>query len=164
MKAICITACEVDGFGIVTPGEEIELADGYAKDFRIRTHFVIDEASVKNPDAPVPDFEKEADARLEAFKRSLVNETEWMKAINRLIDDGATIPAEVSDKTDPKYTDEQRIAKLAELWCDSFGWKFPTDKEEPAAKGGQQREAEGDAKGKEKPKKTKPEKEELFDR
>ena len=119
---------------------------------------------MKNPDAPVPDFEKEADARLEAFKRSLVNETEWMKAINRLIDDGATIPAEVSDKTDPKYTDEQRIAKLAELWCDSFGWKFPTDKEEPAAKGGQQREAEGDAKGKKKSEKAKPEKEELFDR
>ncbi len=127
MKAICISACEVDGLGIVMPGEEVELADGYARDERINLHFVVDRTSVKDPDAKVPDFDADKDACRERFKKSLYNETDWWRAVNKLVDDGATIPGEVSDRRDASLTDEERVERLATIWTDSYGWTFPTD-------------------------------------
>lgn len=127
MKAICISACEVDGFGIVTPGEEIELADGYSKDERIKLHFVLDKKTIKNPDAPIPDFNADKKACRERFAKSLYNETEWWKAVNKLIDGGATIPNEVLDSNDTSLTSEERVERLVELWTESYGWAFPTD-------------------------------------
>ena len=129
MKAICVSACEVDGFGIVTAGEEVELPDGYAKDERINVHFVIDQNSIKDPNATIPDFESEQKQRFERFRKSLLNETDWWKAVNKLMNDGATLPNEVVDRKDPTLTEEQRTTKLAEFWTESFGWKFPTDPE-----------------------------------
>ena len=135
MKAICISACEVDGFGIVTPGEEIELADGYSKDERIKLHFVLDPTTIKNPDAPIPDFNADKKACRERFAKSLYNETEWWKAVNKLIDGGATIPNEVLDRSDTSLTSEERVERLVELWTESYGWAFPTDPQPKPAKG-----------------------------
>lgn len=165
MKAVCISACEVDGLGIVWPGQHVELHDGYALDERINQHFVIDKKSIKDPDAKVPDFNGEMDGRREAFKSSLANETEWLKALNALIDTGATVPAEVSDRTDATLTDEERRERLVELWTDSFGWKFPTDGEGDA-KGGQSVVVKENEKVVPKPKKSQPKEpaDELFNR
>ena len=135
MKAICISACEVDGFGIVTPGEAIELADGYSKDERIKLHFVLDPTTIKNPDAPIPDFNADKKACRERFAKSLYNETEWWKAVNKLIDGGATIPNEVLDRSDTSLTSEERVERLVELWTESYGWAFPTDPQPKPAKG-----------------------------
>jgi len=127
MKAICISACEVDGLGIVTPGEEIELADGYAKDERIKIHFVIDQKTIKDPNAAIPDFNADKDACRERFKKSLYNETDWWKAVNKLVDEGATVPNEILDRNDTSLTEEERVERLTVIWTDSYGWKFPTD-------------------------------------
>lgn len=137
MKAICISACEVDGFGIVTPGEEIELADGYAKDERIKLHFVIDQKTVRDPNAKIPDFDADKDACRERFKKSLYNETDWWKAVNKLMDEGAAIPDEILDRNDATLTDEERVERLAAIWTDSYGWAFPTDPQTTAPKASQ---------------------------
>lgn len=161
MKAICISACEVDGFGIVTPGEEIELADGYAKDERIRLHFVIDQKTVKDPNAKIPDFDADKDACRERFKKSLYNETDWWKAVNKLMDEGAAIPDEILDRNDATLTDEERVERLAAIWTDSYGWSFPTDPQ-GAADRGEREKGEPQTRG-ERRKSAKAEPESLFD-
>ena len=133
MKAVCISACEIDKIGIVTPGEEIELHDAYANDVRIKQHFVIDRATIKNPDAKIPDYEKEDSARREQFEKSLQDESKWLDALNRLIDEGVELPAEVIESG--RLTDQERIKKLVNLWIDDFGYEFPTDPKPPKQKG-----------------------------
>ena len=133
MKAVCISACEIDKFGIVTQGEEVELPDAYANDVRIKQHFVIDRATIKNPDAKLPDYEKEDSARREKFEKSLQDESKWLDALNRLIDEGVELPAEVIESG--RLTDQERIKKLVDLWIDDFGYEFPTDPKPQKPKG-----------------------------
>ena len=133
MKAVCISACEIDKIGIVTPGEEVELPDAYANDVRVNQHFVIDRATVKNPDAKLPDYEKEDCARRERFEKSLQDNSKWLDALNRLVDEGVELPAEVLE--DGRLTDQERIRKLVDLWIDDFGYEFPTDPKPPKQKG-----------------------------
>lgn len=156
MKAICTSACEIEGIGIVTQGEEVELHDGYANDPRINQHFVIDRSTIKDQNAKVPDFEAEKEACLERFKKSLYNETDWWKAVNKLIDDGATIPNEVLQRDDATLTNEERVEKLAQIWTDSYGWDFPTDPK-PKAEKKPKTEGEPDHKKKTQPPKQEPE-------
>lgn len=149
MKAVCISACEIDKIGIVTPGEEIELHDAYANDARINQHFVIDRATIKNPDAKLPDYEKKDSVRREKFEKSLQDESKWLDALNRLVDEGVEVPAEVLERG--RLTDQERISKLVDLWVDDFGYEFPTDPKPQQPKG------DKDKQGKEKPKdKNKP--------
>ena len=166
MKAICTSACEVDGIGIVTQGEEIELHDGYANDPRINQHFVIDRSTIKDEKAKVPDFDAEKEACLDRFKKSLYNETDWWKAVNKLIDDGVTIPNEVLQRDDATLTNDERVERLAQIWTDSYGWAFPTDPKPKAKKqkGKEEQGSEGGQKDKDKkkPKPTKQEPEDLF--
>lgn len=165
MKAICISACEVDGIGIVTPGEEIELADGYAKNERIKAHFVIDQATIRDPDAKIPDFNADKEACLERFRKSLYNETDWWKAVNKLIDDGATIPNEVLRRDDATLTNDERTERLAQIWTDSYGWTFPTDpqpkKEAPRGDGADETDTRRGKKAKAEPRNAD---DDLFDR
>lgn len=130
MKAVCVTACEVDGLGIVTPGETVELHDGLADDVRINLHFVIDRSTVKNAGEKVPDYKKLDEERLEAFRRSLVNQTDMTKALNVLIDEGIELPADVIESG--LVTDVERIRRIGEIWIENFGYTFPTDpKDDP---------------------------------
>lgn len=132
MKAICTSACEIAGFGIVQPGEEVELADGFYNDARIRMHFHIVESSVRNKNAKPPDLMADADARRERFAKSLVDHTAQVVALNKIMDFGAEIPRELAE-TDREgaLTEPERIAKIVELWCDNFGYDFPTDEKKP---------------------------------
>lgn len=125
MKAICISACQVEGCGIVTPGEEVELSDGLANDERINTHFVIDKTTIKNANAAAPDFEKEAQARKKKFADSLVNESKLLEAIMLITDNGMDLPPELLESG--QVTDEERIERIVGYWVDEFGYKFPTD-------------------------------------
>lgn len=125
MKAVCISACEVDRLGIVTPGEEVELPDALAKDGRINQHFVIDRKSIADPEAMLPDYEKSDEDRRKEFERSLQNETDWMKALDVVIDSGREVPAEILEKG--RLTDGERISRLVDLWIEDFGHVFPTD-------------------------------------
>lgn len=128
MKAICISACEIAGIGIVQPGEEIELHDGFFNDARVRTHFSIEESTVKNKNAKPPDMMALADARREKFAQYLCDHSAQIAALNKLRDFGADIPREIVE-TDGENapTEPERIAKIVELWCDNFGYAFPTD-------------------------------------
>lgn len=140
MKAICVSACEVDRIGIVQPGEEVELPDGLANDKRINLHFVIDKGTIKNPAAKVPDAEQEDAIRRENFEKSLLNATEWMKALNIIIDSGREVPPELME--DGRLTNEERIAMLTDLWIEDFGYTFPTDPTDS------KKDGEGEKKGK----------------
>lgn len=131
MKATCISACQVEGLGIVTPGETVELDDGYAGDARIRQHFVIDEKTVRNAGAKPPDLSKERAARRVAFAKSLVDETQWIAAMNRLVDDGVELPAEILESG--VVPDAERIERLVAKWTENYGYVFPTDPQ-PKAK------------------------------
>ena len=146
MKATCISACQIAGMGIIRPGETVELADGFYNDERIRTHFVISETSVKNRKAKPPDLMAEADARRNRFAESLKNHTAQIKALNELLDHGCEIPREILEDEDAP-DDDKRISKIVELWCDNFGYRFPTDPERgrKAKKARDEKEA-GDAK------------------
>ena len=127
MKAVCISACEVDGVGIVTPGEEVELPDALASDKRINIHFVVDRETIKDPNAALPDIDKENAARRKKFEESLQNESEWMKALNVVIDSGREVPEDVLDKDADK---DKKIKKLVDLWIEDFGYVFPSDPNE----------------------------------
>lgn len=128
MKAICTSACQIAGLGIVQAGEEIELSDGFYNDERIRAHFHIVESSVRDKNAKPPDLMADADARREKFAKSLVDHTAQIIALNKIMDSGAEIPREIieTDREDAP-TESERIAKIVELWCDNFGYDFPTD-------------------------------------
>lgn len=155
MKAICISACEIAGVGIVRAGEEVELADGFYNDQRVRTHFSIVESSVKDKTAKPPDMLALADRRRETFAQHLRDHKARIAALNKLVDFGADIPRELLD-TDQEvaWSESERIAKIVELWCDNFGYDFPTDpqpkmknEKKPAKKGSkknQDDEPEGD--------------------
>lgn len=127
MKAVCISACEVDGVGIVTPGEEVELPDALANDKRINLHFVLDRETIKDPNAALPDVDKENAARRKKFEESLREEDEWMKALNVIIDSGREVPEDVLDKD---ADNDKKIKKLVDLWIEDFGYVFPTDPNE----------------------------------
>ena len=149
MKATCISACEIPGIGIVRAGEEIELHDGFFNDPRVKTHFAIEESTVKDRNAQPPDLLAEADARRERFAKSLCNHTEQIKALNALRDFGAEIPREIIE-TDAEGapTESERIAKIVELWCDNFGYDFPTDPKKDEKKGEKGDRKPGKGKGK----------------
>lgn len=138
MKAVCISACEVDGIGIVTQGEEVELPDALAKDGRINQHFVIDRTTIKDPDAELPDIDKENAVRRKRFEESLQDDSYWMKALNVVIDSGREVNEEILDKDADK---DKKIKKLVDLWIEDFGYVFPTDPNEDE-------EDEDDPKGK----------------
>lgn len=138
MKAVCVSACEVDGIGIVTPGEEVELPDALASDKRINIHFVVDRATIKDPNAALPDIDKENAARRKKFEESLQDEFEWMNALNVVIDSGREVPEDILDKETDK---DNKIKKLVDLWIEDFGYVFPTDPNEDE-------ENEDDPKGK----------------
>lgn len=127
MKAVCISACEVDGVGIVTPGEEVELPDALAGDKRINIHFVVDRATIKDPNAALPDIDKENAARRKRFEESLQDESNWMKALNVVIDSGREVNEEILDKDADK---DKKIKKLVDLWIEDFGYVFPSDPNE----------------------------------
>ncbi|MBP5791804.1 MAG: hypothetical protein J6W80_06085 [Kiritimatiellae bacterium] len=128
MKAICLSACEIPGLGIVQSGDEIELHDGFYNDERIKTHFHIVESSVRHKNARPPDLLAMADARRERFAKSLADHTAQLVALNRLIDAGVELPRELATgEEDDPATDEIRISKIVELWCGNFGYDFPTD-------------------------------------
>lgn len=143
MKATCISACEIPGVGIVRAGEEIELADGFYNDARIRTHFSIAEATVKDKNAKPPDMLAAADARRERFAKSLIDHTARIKALNALADFGAELPRELleTDREDAP-TEAEQVEKIVQLWCDNFGYDFPTD-EKKKPKGKQGRKNQG---------------------
>ena len=154
MKAICISACEIPGVGIVQAGDEVKLHDGFYNDQRIRTHFHIVESSVKDKNAKPPDMMAEADARRERFAKSLADHTAQIVALNKLVDAGVELPRELAEPDeDDAPTEQERVAKIVELWCDNFGYAFPTDerkkpqgKEKPAkkpAKGEKEKPPEG---------------------
>lgn len=129
MKAVCISACEVERLGIVTPGEEVELPDALAKDRRINQHFVIDRQSIVDKRAKLPDYARSDRERRERFERSLLNETEWMKAINLVIDSGRDVPPEILESG--RLANDERISRLVNLWIEDFGNVFPTDQMDP---------------------------------
>ena len=136
MKAICISACEISGVGIVRAGEEIELPDGFYNDERVRLHFSIAESTVKDKNARPPDMMAMADARRAKFAQHLCEHSAQVKALNVLRDFGADIPRELLETDhDDAPTEPERIAKIVELWCDNFGYEFPTDPK-PGKKGG----------------------------
>ena len=136
MKAICISACEISGVGIVRAGEEIELPDGFYNDERVRLHFSIAESTVKDKNARPPDMMAMADARRAKFAQHLCEHSAQVKALNALRDFGADIPRELLEtERDDAPTEPERIAKIVELWCDNFGYEFPTDPK-PGKKGG----------------------------
>ena len=136
MKATCISACEIPGIGIVRAGDEIELDDGFYNDERVRMHFSIEESTVKDKNAKPPDMMAEADARRERFAKHLCDHSAQIACLNRLRDFGADIPRELieTDREDAP-TESERIAKMVELWCDNFGYDFPTDPEPEPSKG-----------------------------
>jgi cell pole-organizing protein PopZ len=144
MKAICISACEIPGVGIVQAGDEVKLHDGFYNDPRIRTHFHIVESSVKDKNAKPPDMMAEADARRERFAKSLADHTAQIIALNKLGDAGGELPRELAEPDgEDAPTEQERVAKIVELWCDNFGYEFPTDErkrpqgeEKPAKKPG----------------------------
>lgn len=146
MKAICISACQVDRLGIVTEGEEVELPDSYAKDPRIQQHFSILKNTIKNVNAKsVPSYEEELEARRTKFAKTLVDQSAYVKAVERLADDGYTIPdelaAEAGTTSAEAIDDEERIKGLIELWIEAYGWDFPTDeRKEPKEKSVRQKE------------------------
>lgn len=136
MKATCISACEIAGIGIVSAGETVELHDGFYNDPRIRMHFAIEESTVKDKNAKPLDMLAEADARRERFAKHLCNHTEQIKALNVLRDFGADIPREIIETDgEDALTEPERIAKIVELWCDNFGYDFPTDPKKDEKKG-----------------------------
>lgn len=160
MKAVCISACEID-IGIVTPGEEVELPDGLANNERINQHFVIDRSTIKNPNAPVPDPEKDAKARRDKFTKSLVNESQILEAVMLLTDRGIDLPSEIVESG--IITDEERISRIVEMWIDEFGYNFPTDPKKKA-KPHQRVEKEKGEKGEKEEEKQEPPEPDLFNK
>ena len=155
MKATCISACEIAGMGIIRPGEEIELDDGFFNDERIRMHFTIAESTVKDRNAKAPDLMAELDGRRRRFADSLVDHTKRIVALNRIVDSGMELPRELADPTgEDAPTEGEQIAKIVELWCDAFGYEFPTDGERGTGNG--ERETEKPQKKPGKGKKEKP--------
>ena len=147
MKAICISACEIPGVGIVQAGDEVKLHDGFYNDPRIRTHFHIVESSVKDKNAKPPDMMAEADARRERFAKSLADHTAQIIALNKLVDAGVELPRELAEPDgEDAPTEQERVAKIVELWCDNFGYEFPTDERKRPQ--GEEKPAKKPAKGK----------------
>ena len=132
MKAVCVSACEVDGIGIVTAGEEVELPDALYKDGRINQHFVIDRETINNPEEKLPDIDKENAVRRKRFEESLQDEDEWMKALNVIIDSGREVPEDILDRETDK---DKKIKKLVDLWIEDFGFVFPSDPKEDVEDG-----------------------------
>lgn len=145
MKAICISACEIPGVGIVQAGDEVKLHDGFYNDPRIRTHFHIVESSVKDKKAKPPDMMAEADARRERFAKSLADHTAQIIALNKLVDAGVELPRELAEPDgEDAPTEQERVAKIVELWCDNFGYAFPTDERKKPAKGKKEKPPDGE--------------------
>ena len=139
MIATCISACQIEGMGIIRPGETVEMDDGFHTDERIRLHFVIDKASIKNKKAKKPDLVAQAEERRRQFEKSLAEYSMRIRCLNDLRDFGADIPREILDGE--KFTEEEMARKLAEIWVENFGYEFPTD-EKAAEKEKQTAEAE----------------------
>lgn len=136
MKATCISACEIAGIGIIDAGETVELHDGFFNDPRVRMHFSIEESTVKDRNAQPPDMMAQADARRERFAKHLCDHTARVRALNALRDFGADIPREIVETdSEDAPTEPERIAKIVELWCDNFGYDFPTDEKKQEKRG-----------------------------
>ena len=137
MKVTCIKDCQLEQYGIIREGETLEIDDGYAHSARVKGHFVIDESTIKDPKAKLPDPKKSEKAQREKVEKLLMSSIMRLKVVGKLRDDGLEVPDYLIDEVDELIGEERRAAELADLYIEHYGFDtaaLGTPKDEKAAK------------------------------